>query len=108
SYHTSAEDLLSIGKETVAKLSELMPCIENLNIDWEKTLIHGGYIFAWGAEDIDKERSGLHNRYDIGVFSDRGYHSIDTGKYGMAGLFALELASRICGENIISNKLVNA
>ena len=59
--------------------------------------VRGGVIFAWGSSDISDISSELHSRFDVGPFSKGGYHSIDTGKYCVAPLFALEVADRICG-----------
>ena len=55
----------------------------------------GGVIFAWGATDIDDPGSELHRRDDIGVTSSGGYHSVNTGKYCMAPLLAIEVADAI-------------
>jgi hypothetical protein len=57
--------------------------------------IMGGVIFAWGATDIDDPDSELHRRDDIGVTSSGGYHSVNTGKYCMAPLLAIEVANAI-------------
>jgi hypothetical protein len=57
--------------------------------------VAGGFIFAWGSADIDDIGSELHQRFDIGVRSYGRYHSIDTGKYCMAPLYALEVARRV-------------
>src|SRR5262245_29897372 len=48
----------------------------------------GGVIFALGRTDIDDPGSGLHARSSIGVSSQDGYHTVDTGKFTMAPLFA--------------------
>lgn len=55
-------------------------------------------ITAWGETDISDPASELHRRYEIGVNSAEGHHSIDTGKYTMAPLFA-----RICADRILSS-----
>ncbi|MBL8835129.1 MAG: FAD-binding oxidoreductase [Alphaproteobacteria bacterium] len=59
--------------------------------------IDGGVIFAWGERDsdVDDPASVLHTRARIGVHSHGRYHSIDTGKYTTAPLFAVEAAERI-------------
>lgn len=60
--------------------------------------VSGGVITAWGETDISDPASELHRRYEIGVNSAEGHHSIDTGKYTMAPLFA-----RICADRILSS-----
>jgi hypothetical protein len=57
--------------------------------------VRGGVIVAWGSTDIDDHASELHRRYDIGVHSYGGYHSIDPGKLSMAPHFAKVCADRI-------------
>lgn len=56
-----------------------------------------GMIFAWGDTDIDDFGSRLHRRDEVGVRSVNGYHSVDTGKYTLVPLLALEAASRVLG-----------
>jgi len=48
----------------------------------------------------------LHHRSDIGIRSAGRYHSIDTGKYGMAPYFADLLADRICREHDHRNHML--
>ena len=57
----------------------------------------GGHIFAWGTRDIDDGRSALHSRYDIGVHTTGNYHSVNTGKYGMAPSLGCQTAERVLG-----------
>lgn len=59
--------------------------------------VKGGPIFAWGSTDIHDPDSELHRRYEIGVHSEDGYHSIDPGKLTMAPLFATHCADRMAG-----------
>lgn len=50
-----------------------------------------GVIFAWGSTDINDDNSELHHRHQIGITSDDGYFSINTGKLTSAPYFAREL-----------------
>ena len=52
----------------------------------------GGVIFAWGITDIDDPDSLLHQRSAIGPTRHGSYFSIDTGKYCMGPLFAMQSA----------------
>lgn len=55
----------------------------------------GGVITATAKTDIVDPQSELHMRSDIGVSSQAGYHSVDTGKFTMAPYFAEACAARI-------------
>lgn len=83
---------------TISALRAIVPAVDALDLSSATVDIAGGYIFAWGQTGIADPRSELHSRSDIGVHSHGRYHSIDTGKYGMAPYFADQLADRICGE----------
>lgn len=57
--------------------------------------VDAGVIFAHGQTDVNDRESGLHNRTQIGVKSFDGYHSVSTGKYTTAPLFAMHTADAI-------------
>ncbi|MFZ5791294.1 MAG: FAD-dependent oxidoreductase [Pseudomonadota bacterium] len=86
-----------ILKETLAGLATVVPAVAELDLARARVEVRGGYIFAWGESDIEDRGSELHNRFDIGVRSAGNHHSIDTGKYCMAPLFARTVTERICG-----------
>ena len=54
-----------------------------------------GIIFAHGQTDVDDTTSGLHTRAQVGVKSYDGYHSVSTGKYTTAPLFADQAANAV-------------
>ncbi|MEP7158135.1 MAG: FAD-binding oxidoreductase [Chloroflexota bacterium] len=58
----------------VGHLAAIVPALSEIGLTNDNMQLEGGYIFAWGETDISDVQSGLHNRYDIGVHSDRGYH----------------------------------
>jgi glycine/D-amino acid oxidase-like deaminating enzyme len=90
-------DAAAIAEATVAGLTRLCPALPGIVAGLEPE-VDGGAIYALGNTDIDDPRSRLHERSEIGAVATRpGYHSIDTGKYTMAPLFAAELAARIVG-----------
>jgi hypothetical protein len=89
--------LTKIARETIGSLTKLVPKLAGIDIGATNIEVRGGWIFAWGASDIFDIDSELHLRHDVGVFSDRGYHSINTGKYGMAPLHAMTVCDRIMG-----------
>lgn len=56
-----------------------------------------GVIFSWGAGEVDRQRTELHQRFDVGPVTHFGcYHTVDTGKLTLAPLFAELTADRIC------------
>jgi hypothetical protein len=57
--------------------------------------VHAGIIFAWGDTDVHDPASRLHERHSVGPRSFGRYHSVNTGKYTLAPLFARQLAERI-------------
>lgn len=91
---------------TRAALGRIAPSVGSLDLAKAKVAVEGGYIFAWGSTDIADPQSGLHCRSEIGVHSNGRYHSIDTGKYGMAPYFAEQVADRICGEADIGSRRI--
>jgi hypothetical protein len=89
-------DLLRGTLEAMAKfvvsLQELRPD------ELVDATVKGGVIVAWGETDIYDPKSELHRRYEIGVTSDRQFHSIDPGKLTMAPYFA-----QLCTDQILNN-----
>lgn len=82
--HAMAQFVRSLGNVEVAEL-------EDVNVK-------GGAIVAWGATDIYDPASELHRRFEIGVTSTGGFHSVDPGKLTMAPYFADICVARIAGE----------
>lgn len=83
-------DTLSSMAQFVISLRELVP--EEL-VD---VTVKGGVIVAWGETDIYDPNSELHRRYEIGITSNRRYHSVDPGKLTMAPYFA-----GLCADGIL-------
>ncbi len=89
---------LRVAQESFAALSSLVSGLTELPRDaLEQAAVRGGIIVARGDTDIVDPQSALHRRHEIGIESHGRYHSVDTGKYTMAPLFAREIADRICG-----------
>lgn len=87
----------AIAAASLAALSALVPALAPYAARGREATVGGGVIAAWGDAGIDDPASELHRRYDIGVSSYGRYHSVDTGKYTMAPLFAVETCDRIEG-----------
>ena len=75
------------------KLARLKPARETIDPS-------SGVIFAWGDTDIDDPASELHARYEIGIRSVDGYHSVNTGKYTMVPYLGLKAAERVLGADV--------
>ena len=80
-----------------AEWMELCPLLRSLDFSAKDVDPGGGVIFAWGNTDIDDQNSRLHDRYDVGVYSVRNYHTVNTGKYTLAPLMGMRTADRILG-----------
>jgi glycine/D-amino acid oxidase-like deaminating enzyme len=94
----SCGDRRSIIEESFGALGSIMPGLRQITPAERATAeLCGGVIIAWGRTDIDDPTSELHCRYDIGVTSRGGYHSVDPGKLSTAPYFARLCADRIMG-----------
>jgi len=78
--------------------SRFCPKLLGINVCHDMIDPSSGVIFAWGETDIDDPSSKLHDRYDIGVHSVEGYHSVNTGKYTMVPYLGLKVAQRVLGK----------
>ena len=88
-----AGETSEIARLTLAGLTDVMPAVSLLEPD--KVEVSGGIIFALGETDIDDPASRLHERWEVGVRTEGWYHSVDTGKYTTAPLFAVEAADSV-------------
>ncbi len=92
----STVDVERVRVESEQVLSGICPQVAQLaDATSEPPLANGGAIFAWGKSDIDDPDSVLHQRYEVGVHSHGRYHTVDTGKYTLAPMFAQDAANRI-------------
>lgn len=90
-----------VAQATVSALARLCPGLPDV-VRGLEPVVDGGAIYALGETDIDDPRSRLHERSAVGPVTLRpGYHSVDTGKYTLAPLFAAELAARILAEEVV-------
>jgi hypothetical protein len=94
--HPQSETARGIVRNTVASMAKFIRKLDSISEEHiAGARVKGGPIFAWGRTDIDDPSSELHRRYEIGVYSQGGYHSIDPGKLTMAPFFAEECAGRM-------------
>lgn len=94
---TDAETSATVRNGIAGALASIVPAVGELVARGPEVSVRSGVIFAWGSSDIDDPHSGLHERAEIGIGSYGRYHSINTGKYTMAPLFARQAATRILG-----------
>jgi hypothetical protein len=83
-------------KGTLEAMAEFVVSLRKLSSEeLVNVTVKGGAIVAWGETDIYDPKSELHRRYEIGVTSNRKFHSVDPGKLTMAPYFAQVCADRI-------------
>jgi hypothetical protein len=82
-------------RDNIREMTAYIPSMAKLMNDVARCKVGGGVILARGATDIDDPKSYLHQRSAIGPVAYGSYVTIDTGKYCMAPLFALEAADMI-------------
>jgi tRNA A58 N-methylase Trm61 len=58
--------------------------------------VHAGWVYAIGAGSLADRASELHRRDQFVLTEDRGYISVDTGKYSVAPWLAERVAIRVC------------
>jgi len=92
----SPAEAYRLRRDVHGALSTLVPALAHLSSSsMGESDIEGGMILALGTSDVDDPTSGLHVRTRIGPRSFGRYHTVDTGKWTLAPLFAREVASRI-------------
>src|SRR5262249_35284336 len=85
-----------IARGTLAAMAKFVVSLRGLALEeLIEVNVKGGVIVAWGETDIYDPPSELHRRYEIGVTSNRQFHSVDPGKLTMAPYFAQLCADRI-------------
>ena len=91
-------DANDIARETMMNLEDVYPGVARLaTLEGDGPVVRGGVIFSLGDTDVDDPDSGFHRRSNVGVASSGSYHSVDTGKYTTAPLFAVAAADRVLG-----------
>jgi hypothetical protein len=98
---------IPLGEPTATKvragifdaLLALMPGLRHLHTDIGASDVNGGIIYALGDTDVNDPESRLHERYSVGPRSFGRYHTVNTGKYTLAPMFAKQTADRIMGSS---------
>jgi hypothetical protein len=86
-----------VFERSLAHWRALCPKLNELTFPPEAVDATSGAIVAWGQTDVDDPDSKLHDRYQIGVHSVDGYHSVNTGKYTMVPYLGFQAANRVLG-----------
>ncbi len=83
--------------KSLAALSAIYPPLAELSLGGDVSIqLAGRPIFSWGDQvDIDQHDSKLHSRADVGVASHGRYHTVNTGKYTLGPMLAVELAQQV-------------
>ncbi|MGE0463520.1 MAG: FAD-dependent oxidoreductase [Vicinamibacterales bacterium] len=93
------EEQAGLRRAIHRELAALVPALEGLPAGAiENAEVLSGIILAQGVTDVNDHHSGLHARFDVGPRSFGRYHSVDTGKWTVAPLFARSVANRIVGD----------
>lgn len=93
----SDEERFDVFSRSFEQLAKRLPSLKNVQFQPEDVKPVGGVIFALGNKDVDQEESKLHTRYEVGIRSFDGYHSVNTGKYTLIPYLAVKVADRIEG-----------
>lgn len=78
-------------------LARIAPAVAGIP-DASSAQVYGGIIYAAGDTDVDRRDSGLHVRSSVGPVSRGRYHTVNTGKWTLAPLFAERLARTLTDE----------
>ena len=93
---TSAERLARVRAETFTALSRYFPDVGRLAESAASIEVRAGWVYAIGRGSLADRSSGLHKRDQFTMTEERGYISVDTGKYSMAPWLAEQVAIRVC------------
>jgi len=88
---------LDVFHRSLEKWKSFCPKLRELDYPRDRIDPSSGVIFAWGGTDIDDPNSRLHSRYEIGIHSVDGYHSVNSGKYTMVPYLGFKTAERVLG-----------
>ena len=82
-------------KHNIRQMADYIPSMTELLRYASKGKLGGGVILARGCSDIDDPHSQLHQRLPIGPVAHGSYITVDTGKFTLAPLFALQAADMV-------------
>ncbi|OOG70513.1 FAD-dependent oxidoreductase [Algoriphagus sp. A40] len=91
------EERMKVFHGSFEELKKRIPSLGNLDFPIGSVDPVGGAILALGNSDVDQKKSRLHDRFEVGLRSFGNYHTIDTGKYTLIPLLAMQIADRVEG-----------
>ena len=91
----SVERLEQVRTETLSALSRYFPEVAGLEASADSIEVHAGWVYAIGAGPLSDPASSLHRRDQFVMTADRGYVSVDTGKYSVAPWLDQRVASML-------------
>ena len=92
-----AATAIDIAQETVRNLASVLPDANVFTPTAARNpVVRGGIVYSLGDTDVHDPQSEFHRRSEVGPRSSHRYHSVDTGKYTTAPLFAMDVANRVC------------
>lgn len=84
-----------ILKEKSKYLTQVIPEVANVLGAASEIRTEGGWVYAAGKGNLKDARSELHRRNRVGSYANKGYFSVDTGKYSIAPWLAKNLVNEI-------------
>jgi glycine/D-amino acid oxidase-like deaminating enzyme len=94
----STSRLDRVRDETLASLTRFFPELAKLSASAESLEVRAGWVYAIGQGSLADRASALHRRDQFVLTADRGFISVDTGKYSVAPWLATRVASLIADE----------
>ena len=91
----STERLDRVRTETLAALARFFPEVAGVEASADSIEVHAGWVYAIGAGSLSNPASSLHRRDRFVITADRGYISVDTGKYSVAPWLAQRVAAML-------------
>ena len=91
----STARLERVRTETLAALSRFFPAVARLEAAAPPMEMRAGWVYAVGSGSLADPASSLHRRDRFAISADRGYISVDTGKYSAAPWLANRVAAMI-------------
>jgi len=96
----ATRNAVRVQTQTLTALAEIVPGVAALPAEVIAAgCLRGGWIFAWGDTDVDDPASELHQRFAVGPASVEGYHTVDTGRFMLAPLFAMQVADALAARS---------
>ena len=91
----SADRLDEVRIETLSALARFFPEVASIEASADSIEVHAGWVYAIGTGPLSDPASSLHRRDQFVITADRGYVSVDTGKYSAAPWLAQRVASML-------------